>query len=179
MRKLISKILITLLIVTSIFPYSYADEITQSTQDIISQGISKQEQKDVSSASQNTNNNKDKSDSKDITTVDKQNTDSNTDVDNAQNINNTDNQNTNITQNPKNNIINNNQNNQNNQNNDNPNEMTYEGTGFKVIFTLTGQWSGGHNTNIKIINTGDKAIENWHIKFTTDDKITRFWNAKI
>lgn len=38
---------------------------------------------------------------------------------------------------------------------------------------------GGHNTNIKIINTGDKAIENWHIKFTTDDKITRFWNAKI
>lgn len=174
MRKLISKILITLLIVTSIFPYSYADQITQSTQ-----GISKQEQKDVSSANQNISNNKDTSDSKDITTVDKQNTDSNTDVDNAQNINNTDNQNTNITQNPKNNIINNNQNNQNNQNNDNPNEMTYEGTGFKVIFTLTGQWSGGHNTNIKIINTGDKAIENWHIKFTTDDKITRFWNAKI
>lgn len=171
MRKLISKILITLLIVTSIFPYSYADQITQSTQ-----GISKQEQKDVSSANQNISNNKDTSDSKDITTVDKQNTDSNTDVDNAQNINNTDNQNTNITQNPKNNIINNNQN---NQNNDNPNEMTYEGTGFKVIFTLTGQWSGGHNTNIKIINTGDKAIENWHIKFTTDDKITRFWNAKI
>ena len=171
MRKLISKMLITLLIVTSIFPYSYADEITQSTQ-----GISKQEQKDVSSANQNISNNKDTSDSKDITTVDKQNTDSNTDVDNAQNINNTDNQNTNITQNPKNNIINNNQN---NQNNDNPNEMTYEGTGFKVIFTLTGQWSGGHNTNIKIINTGDKAIENWHIKFTTDDKITRFWNAKI
>ena len=169
MRKLISKILITLLIVTSIFPYSYADQITQSTQ-----GISKQEQKDVSSANQNISNNKDTSDSKDITTVDKQNTDSNTDVDNAQNINNTDNQN--ITQNPKNNIINNNQN---NQNNDNPNEMTYEGTGFKVIFTLTGQWSGGHNTNIKIINTGDKAIENWHIKFTTDDKITRFWNAKI
>ena len=176
MRKLISKILITLLIITSIFPYSYADEITQSTQDIISQGISKeQEQKDVSSANQNISNNKDTSDSKD-TTVDKQNTNSNTDVDNAQNINNTDNQNTNITQNPKNNIINNNQN---NQNNDNPNEMTYEGTGFKVIFTLTGQWSGGHNTNIKIINTGDKAIENWHIKFTTDDKITRFWNAKI
>lgn len=176
MRKLISKILITLLIVTSIFPYSYADQITQSTQDIISQGISKeQEQKDVSSANQNISNNKDTSDSKD-TTVDKQNTNSNTDVDNAQNINNTDNQNTNITQNPKNNIINNNQN---NQNNDNPNEMTYEGTGFKVIFTLTGQWSGGHNTNIKIINTGDKAIENWHIKFTTDDKITRFWNAKI
>lgn len=111
--------------------------------------------------------------------MDKQNTDSNTDVDNAQNINNTDNQNKDSNQNSKNNIINNNQNNQNNQNNDNPNEMTYEGTGFKVIFTLTGQWSGGHNTNIKIINTGDKAIENWHIKFTTDDKITRFWNAKI
>ena len=168
MRKLISKILITLLIVTSIFPYSYADQITQSTQ-----GISKQEQKDVSSANQNTNNNKDTSDSKDITKVDKQNTNSNTDVDNTQNINNTDNQNTNSNQNQKNNIINN------NQNNNNPNEMTYEGTGFKVIFTLTGQWSGGHNTNIKIINTGDKAIENWHIKFTTDDKITRFWNAKI
>jgi len=177
MRKLISKILITLLIVTSIFPYSYADEITQSTQDITSQGISKeQEQKDASSTNQSTNNNKDTSDNKDITKVDKQNTDSNTDVDNTQNINNTDNQNTNSNQNTKNNIINNNQN---NQNNDNPNEMTYEGTGFKVIFTLTGQWSGGHNTNIKIINTGDKAIENWHIKFTTDDKITRFWNAKI
>ena len=171
MRKLISKILITLLIVTSIFPYSYADQITQSTQ-----GISKQEQKDVSSANQNISNNKDTSDSKDITKVDKQNTNSNTDVDNAQNINNTENQNTNSNQNSKNNIINNNQN---NQNNDNPNEMTYEGTGFKVIFTLTGQWSGGHNTNIKIINTGDKAIENWHIKFTTDDKITRFWNANI
>ena len=171
MRKLISKILITLLIVTSIFPYSYADQITQSTQ-----GISKQEQKDVSSTNQSTNNDKDTSDSKDITKVDKQNTDSNTDVDNAQNIDNTDNQITNITQNPKNNIINNNQI---NQNNNNPNEITYEGTGFKVIFTLTGQWSGGHNTNIKIINTGDKAIENWHIKFTTDDKITRFWNAKI
>lgn len=167
MRKLISKILITLLIVTSIFPYSYADKITQSTQ-----GISKQEQKDVSSTNQNISNNKDTSDSKD-TTVDKQNTNSNTDVDNAQNINNTDNQNTNSSQNSKNNVINN------NQNNDNPNEMTYEGTGFKVIFTLTGQWSGGHNTNIKIINTGDKAIENWHIKFTTDDKITRFWNAKM
>ena len=176
MRKLISKILITLLIVTSIFPYSYADQITQSTQDIRTQGISKeQEQKDLSSANQNISNNKDTSDSKD-TAVDKQNTNSNTDVDNAQNINNTDNQNTNSKQNLKNNIINNNQN---NQNNDNPNEMTYEGTGFKVIFTLTGQWSGGHNTNIKIINTGDKAIENWHIKFTTDDKITRFWNAKI
>ena len=37
MRKLISKILITLLIVTSIFPYSYADQITQSTR-----GISKE-----------------------------------------------------------------------------------------------------------------------------------------
>lgn len=142
MRKLISKILITLLIVTSIFPYSYADEITQSTQDIRTQGISKQEQKDVSSTNQSTNNNKDTSDSKDITKVDKQNTNSNTDVDNTQNINNTDNQNTNSNQNSKNNIINNNQNNQNNQNNDNPNEMTYEGTGFKVIFTLTGQWSG-------------------------------------
>jgi hypothetical protein len=59
MRKLISKILITLLIVTSIFPYSYADEITQSTQ-----GISKQEQKDVSSTNQSTNHDKDTSDSK-------------------------------------------------------------------------------------------------------------------
>lgn len=58
-------------------------------------------------------------------------------------------------------------------------EFVYETDGFQVMFTLTGQWDGGYNANVKIENTGDTVIENWYLGFDFADKIANIWNAEI
>lgn len=58
-------------------------------------------------------------------------------------------------------------------------ESVYEGTNFKVKFTLSGYWQGGYNAGITIENTGDTAIENWSLRFPFQDNISNIWNASI
>lgn len=58
-------------------------------------------------------------------------------------------------------------------------ESVYEGTNFKVKFTLFGYWQGGYNASITIENTGESAIENWSLKFPFQDNISNIWNASI
>lgn len=55
----------------------------------------------------------------------------------------------------------------------------YESDGYRVIFTLTGHWSGGYNANIRIENTGDTVIENWYLGFDKENGIANIWNAEI
>lgn len=58
-------------------------------------------------------------------------------------------------------------------------QSVYTADGFQVTFTLTGQWSGGYNANVKIENTGDAAIENWYLDFDFAGAISNIWNAEI
>lgn len=58
-------------------------------------------------------------------------------------------------------------------------ESVYEGTNFKVKFTLFGYWQGGYNAGITIENTGETTIENWSLKFPFQDNISNIWNASI
>ena len=55
----------------------------------------------------------------------------------------------------------------------------YEGDGYRVIFTLTSQWEGGYNANIRIENTGESVIENWYLGFDYQNRIANIWNAEI
>ena len=59
------------------------------------------------------------------------------------------------------------------------NTSTYDGNGFQVIYTVESQWKGAFNANILIKNTGSERIENWALRFVTDNKITNIWNAVI
>ena len=61
----------------------------------------------------------------------------------------------------------------------NQKQSIYNGDGFKVIFTLSSTWDEAHNANVRIENTGDTVIDNWHIRFPLDNEITSVWNAKI
>ena len=58
-------------------------------------------------------------------------------------------------------------------------ESVYQADGFQVTFTLTEQWNGGYNANVKIENTGNTVIENWYLGFEYADKIANIWNAEI
>lgn len=58
-------------------------------------------------------------------------------------------------------------------------ESVYEGTNYRVKFTLSGYWQGGYNASITIENTGESTIENWSLKFPFQDNISNIWNASI
>lgn len=56
---------------------------------------------------------------------------------------------------------------------------TFKGNSFEVEFTLKEHWDSGYNTNVKITNTGDDAIENWALGFIYDGDIDNLWNGAI
>lgn len=58
-------------------------------------------------------------------------------------------------------------------------ESVFEGDGFRVTFQLQDYWNGGYNANVKIDNTGDKAIENWTLGFDYQGGIGNVWNAVL
>ena len=58
-------------------------------------------------------------------------------------------------------------------------QSVFTADGFQVTFTLTGQWNGGYNANVKIENTGDTVIENWYLEFAFAGAISNIWNAEI
>lgn len=58
-------------------------------------------------------------------------------------------------------------------------ENIYEGNDFKITYTLTSYWDTGYNANIKIENTGNYDIEDWRLKFKSQNKISNIWNAEI
>ena len=58
-------------------------------------------------------------------------------------------------------------------------ETTYTGEDYKVIFTLTGHWSGGYNASVTIENTSDSAIHNWYLAYDSIYEISNIWNGEI
>lgn len=58
-------------------------------------------------------------------------------------------------------------------------ESIYEAESFRVICSLTGQWDGGYNANIRIENTGNSVIENWYLSCEFQNEISNIWNAEI
>ena len=61
----------------------------------------------------------------------------------------------------------------------NTTESVYENENYKVTYTLASYWETGYNANVKIENTGDSDIQNWHLSFNYTDEITNIWNAEI
>ncbi len=58
-------------------------------------------------------------------------------------------------------------------------ENIYEASDYRITFTLTSYWDTGYNATIKIENTGDTVIQNWHLGFVCNNAITDIWNAEI
>ncbi len=54
-----------------------------------------------------------------------------------------------------------------------------EGNEFEVEQITTSTWDGHANIELKIKNTGDEIIDNWHITFKTPYVIENIWNATI
>ena len=44
-------------------------------------------------------------------------------------------------------------------------EKVFEGTNYKVTFTLASYWDTGYNAAIKLENTGESTIQNWCLGF--------------
>lgn len=58
-------------------------------------------------------------------------------------------------------------------------EAVYEADHYKVTFKLASNWENGYNANIKLENTGEEIIQNWHLGFNYNSAITKIWNAEI
>ena len=54
-----------------------------------------------------------------------------------------------------------------------------EGCSFEVASLTTSSWEKHVNIELKIKNTGDKRIDNWHLTFRTPYTIENIWNASI
>ena len=55
----------------------------------------------------------------------------------------------------------------------------YNGSVYKIVFELKDSWPGGFTGNIAIVNTGDKVLKNWSLKFNYGGKLSNVWNAKV
>jgi hypothetical protein len=53
--------------------------------------------------------------------------------------------------------------------------------GCNVAYTVTGQWAGGFQGDVKITNTGGTAINGWTLKWTyaNGQVITQLWNGTV
>lgn len=58
-------------------------------------------------------------------------------------------------------------------------EAVYEAENFKVRYTLLNLWNGGFNANVEIENTGEFAINNWHLFFPSTNEFVTVWNGEI
>lgn len=58
-------------------------------------------------------------------------------------------------------------------------EETYVVEGYKVDFEITSQWNSAWMGLITIENPTDKPIQNWYLKFETNNEISDIWNAEI
>lgn len=58
-------------------------------------------------------------------------------------------------------------------------ESVYEGSNFRVTFSIFDAWEDNYNANITIENIGESVIKNWYLKFPFDEEIADIWNAKI
>lgn len=61
----------------------------------------------------------------------------------------------------------------------NINPNIYVGDGYEVEFKVTNQWEGAFNGELILKNTGEKALENWTLKFDFGHEITNIWNSQI
>jgi len=49
---------------------------------------------------------------------------------------------------------------------------------YEMVYSITSQWDNGYNSEIQIINTGEKDINNWYLQLITPNKISNIWNAE-
>mgnify|MGYP002621654915 CR=1 FL=1 len=60
-----------------------------------------------------------------------------------------------------------------------PNEKTYYGDGYEVVFTLQNSWEGGYTGNIAIVNTGENTLCNWSLVCSFDGEFASIWNTEV
>lgn len=58
-------------------------------------------------------------------------------------------------------------------------EYYFTGNDFSVSFVVDKQWEHRYSATITITNTGDIAIDNWMLSFSSVDMIDSIWNAEI
>ncbi len=56
---------------------------------------------------------------------------------------------------------------------------TYEYDTYKITYTITNEWQGYQNINIKLTNTGSEPILNWCLKYNPGGNIENIYNAAI
>lgn len=59
------------------------------------------------------------------------------------------------------------------------NENKFVGDGYEVEFKVSSHWPGAFNGELVLTNTGEKALENWTLKFDFEHEITNMWNGQI
>lgn len=62
-----------------------------------------------------------------------------------------------------------------------PTPTPVSGSGCKIGYTITNQWSGGFQTGLTITNTGSAAINGWSLAFSfaNGQKIMQVWNGNF
>ena len=50
-----------------------------------------------------------------------------------------------------------------------------------MVYSITGQWGGGFQADVKITNTGSTAINGWTLKwsFANGQVISQLWNGSV
>ncbi len=58
-------------------------------------------------------------------------------------------------------------------------EKIWETDRCRITYLLTDCWAEGYTAAVTVENTGDTAIENWHVAFPLRQELTNVWNAQI
>ncbi|MFI2910757.1 cellulase family glycosylhydrolase [Streptomyces sp. PDY-4] len=62
---------------------------------------------------------------------------------------------------------------------DDPGEPGGDGPACSAAYTVTNDWGGGFNAEVKVTNTGTAPLKSWTVKWTWSgaQKVTNMWNA--
>ena len=58
-------------------------------------------------------------------------------------------------------------------------EKVYVQEDYTVTFLLDSYWDGGYNARVRVDNTGEEAIQNWHLAYESGSEIGCIWNAQV
>ena len=58
-----------------------------------------------------------------------------------------------------------------------PEDVHYEGEGFRVDFVIQSSWENHYNAVITVTNTSDETLHNWGLSFESTDSVSGLYNA--
>jgi len=58
-------------------------------------------------------------------------------------------------------------------------EKIWELDRCRVVYSLINNWEDGYTTSVRVENTSDEAIDNWHVSFPVQEEIVDIWNVQM